>query len=101
MSVNYEQKTAANIEELKERMKIFHDSEDKNLQRILKTSEIDILSLVGENANEDLRTVELIYERSRYVYSDSLEFFYDNFQEQILNISLAYASLEEGEADGS
>lgn len=98
MSVDYEQKTAANIEELKERMKIFHDSEDKNLQRVLNTSEIDVLSLVGENANEDLRTVELIYERSRYVYSDSLEFFYDNFQEPILNLSLEYAKV--GDEDG-
>lgn len=99
MSVNYEKKTAANIEELKERMKIFHDSEDYNLQRILDTSEKDVLSLVGEDAKNDLRTIELIYERSRYVYYDSLEFFYDNFQEQILNISLAYADLG-GDDDG-
>lgn len=98
MSVNYEKKTAANIEELKERMKIFHDSEDYNLQRILDTSEKDVLSLVGEDAKNDLRTIELIYERSRYVYYDSLEFFYDNFQEPILNLSLEYAS--GGDADG-
>lgn len=93
MSVNYEQKTVADLRELKERMKIFHKSEDDNLQRILVTSEIDVLSLVGENANKDLRIIELIYERSRYVYSDSLEFFYDNFQEQILNLSLQYADV--------
>lgn len=89
-----------NLIGLKNRMKIFHDSEDENLQRILDTSEKDVLSLVGEDAINDLRTIELIYERSRYVYYDSLEFFYDNFQEQILNISLAYADLGgENDAD--
>lgn len=87
------------LDDFKKRMKIFHDSEDDNLQRILDTSEKDVLSLVGEEAKNDLRTIELIYERSRYVYYDSLEFFYDNFQEQILNISLGYADLG-GDDDG-
>lgn len=84
----------------KKRMKIFHDSEDENLMRILKTSQVDVLSLVGDDAIDDERTIELIYERSRYVYYDSLEFFYDNFQEQILNLSLQYYELEEGGSNG-
>lgn len=89
------------VGELKQRLKIFHDSEDVYLERILKASEADVLSLVGKEAKNDLRTIELIYERSRYVYNGSLEFFYDNFQEQILNISLNYSGLEVGEMDGN
>lgn len=74
----------------KRRMKIFHDSEDKELSIILNDSEEDVLRLIGENGKDDRRTKELIIERSRYVYNDSLEFFYDNFQQRILDISLDY-----------
>ena len=87
------------LNRFKQRMKIFHKSEDDILRQILETSKQDVLALVGKAARDDARTIELIYERSRYVYYDSLEFFYDNFQEQILNLSLQYADVG-GEADG-
>lgn len=86
------------LDQFKKDMKIFHDSEDDSLLRSLKASEVDVLSLVGEDAKTDPRTIELIFNRSRYAYYDSLEFFYDNFQEPILNLSLEYAS--GGDADG-
>lgn len=88
------------LDTFKVRMKIFHSSEDDYLTSVLETSELDILSLVGQDAKEDKRTTELIMERSRYVYNDSLEFFYDNFQQRILDISLDYATHLDGDTDG-
>lgn len=88
------------LSKFKRRMKIFHTSEDEYLNDILEPSELDILSLVGEDAKDDKRTIELIIERSRYVYNDSLEFFYDNFQQRIMDISLDYATHLDGDTDG-
>lgn len=82
------------LKQFKDRMKIFHDSEDENLQNILEASELDVIRLVGEGSKEDPRTKELIIERSRYVYHDSLEFFYDNFQQRILDLSLDYMEVD-------
>lgn len=73
----------------KSRMKIFHSSEDELLLYILETSKQDIFNICGEFDLKECSTgLELIFERSRYVYNDSLEFFYDNFQEPILNLSI-------------
>lgn len=75
------------LSEFKKRMHIFHDSEDNNILRILEASVSDIESLGGSMEKEPERTMELVIERSRYVYNDSLEFFYDNFRESIMNLS--------------
>lgn len=85
------------LNKFKGRMKIFHSAEDDYLKDILNTSKMDIHSKVGLAAIEDPRTTELIMERSRYVYNDSLEFFYDNFQQPILDLSLEYATYLDGD----
>lgn len=89
------------LQKFKKRMKIFHSAEDDNLKDILAASKQDILSLVGSTAESDPRTTELIMERSRYVYNDSLEFFYDNFQQHIFDLSLGYAAYLDGDEDDS
>jgi len=72
----------------KERMKIFHDAEDTNLSRMLTSSEKAILDLTDSFDASDSRVEELILERSRYLYNDQVEFFYANFQGEILELSL-------------
>ena len=72
----------------KERMKIFHDAEDANLSRMLTSSEKAILDLTDSFDTSDSRVEELILERSRYLYNDQVEFFFANFQGEILELSL-------------
>lgn len=82
------------LQEFKDRMH-FGDDEDDNLTRILKASEVDLQRVCGDydiNTNESFK--ELIFERSRYVYNDALEYFHQNFLTQINNLSVAKA-LEE------
>lgn len=71
------------VYDFKERMRI-GDYEDDNLKRILEACEQDLLYKCGDY---DIETEyvfrELVFERARYVYNDSLEFFQANFQSQI------------------
>lgn len=76
------------LEAFKERMKIFHNAEDANLSRMLISSEKAILDLTASSDTSDSRVEELILERSRYLYNDQVEFFFANFQGEILELSL-------------
>lgn len=76
------------LQEFKDRMHL-DDDEDNNLTRILKASADDLLKICGEyDINTDERFKELVFERSRYVYNDALEYFYTNFLTQINNLNL-------------
>lgn len=83
------------LEPFKERMRIFHSGEDNNLSRILESSEANILNLVGSQYPTDPRVRELILERARYVYNDQVEFFYENFQGDLMALSLENYKVEE------
>ncbi|WP_411736411.1 hypothetical protein [Paenibacillus sp. M2] len=65
------------------------DEEDGNLLRILKASNDDLVRVCGDY---DIQThevfKELVFERSRYVYNDALEYFNINFLTQINNLML-------------
>lgn len=77
------------LDEFKKRMKISHSSEDEILEAILSSSVEDIKQKCGEfDINNNLRARELVFERSRYVYNDALEFFNDNFTSQITSLAL-------------
>lgn len=82
--------------EFKERMHISHNSEDDNLIRILESSKEYIDSRCGVSADTNQQAKELVLERSRYAYNDSVEYFEDNFLSQIL--SLSFDNYEEGDA---
>lgn len=78
------------LEEFKIRMKLDGNDEDLNLTRILLSSVEDLLIKCGplyeiENSNN---FKELVFERSRYVYNDALEYFDTNFLSQITNLAL-------------
>lgn len=82
------------LTEFKERMRIFHDGEDANLSRMLESSEQAIFQFVG-TTNHNHRVRELILERARYAYNDQVEFFYQNFQGDLMALSLENYKLEE------
>lgn len=92
--------TAEILQEFKDRMHL-EDHEDENLRRILSASVISLKKACGDydiNADEDFK--ELVFERSRYVYNDALEFFDNNFLSRINSLSLAKA-LEESDQDAT
>lgn len=76
------------LAEFKNRMRISHIAEDENLRVILAGSLTAIKDMVGSNDIEDASVKELVLERSRYVYNDSLEYFADNFKDEIARVSL-------------
>lgn len=88
------------LTEFKERMHL-EDHEDDNLRRILSASVIALKKSCGDydvHMDEDFK--ELVFERSRYVYNDALEFFDTNFLSRINSLSLAKA-LEESDPDAA
>ncbi|MBA8761719.1 phage gp6-like head-tail connector protein [Staphylococcus coagulans] len=77
------------VEEMKRRLKIFHTFEDKHIQSLLEQSYEDIKHRCQEfDMEKNKRGSELVYERTRYAYNDSLEFFHDNFLGQITSFAL-------------
>ncbi|VXC08012.1 conserved hypothetical protein [Bacillus sp. 349Y] len=88
------------LPEFKDRMHISHGAEDDNLKRILEASITNLQRLCGSfDVFSDPEAKELVFERSRYVYNDSLEFFENNFLGQILSLSLDKLPSEGGESN--
>jgi len=82
------------LNEFKERMH-FGDNEDKNLRRILSASNKALLRACGDyDIATDESFKELVFERSRYVYNDALEYFNTNFLSEINSLAVDKA-LEE------
>lgn len=75
------------LESFKTYMRIFHSAEDDYLMELLSASELDILALVGGSLS-DREVKELVFNRARYAYTGNLEFFYENFQSRIFDLSL-------------
>ncbi|CEG23130.1 hypothetical protein BN1080_02074 [Planococcus massiliensis] len=90
------------LTEFKERMRL-SDDEDNNLTRILSASEKALIRACGSHhINADETFKELVFERSRYVYNDALEYFNENFSSEINSLSITKAMEEiEGEADAT
>ncbi|MGM0807533.1 MAG: hypothetical protein ACQET8_22770 [Bacillota bacterium] len=71
------------------------DHEDQNLLRILSSSNKELRRICGAYDIETDETFkELVFERSRYVYNDALEYFNVNFLNQINSLGVEKA-LEE------
>lgn len=79
------------LQEFKDRMHL-GDYEDDNLRRILSASNTELKRVCGGyDINNDEAFKELVFERSRYVYNDSLEYFNLNFLSQINSLSIEKA----------
>jgi hypothetical protein len=82
--------TADVLSDFKERLHISHASEDANLTRVLTASARWVERNCGAfdiQTHDEAR--ELVFERSRYAYNDSLEFFEENFLSMIQGLSLS------------
>lgn len=84
------------VEEFKERMHL-GDYEDDNLRRILETSYEDLLEMCGDYTMDDIAFKELVFERSRYVYNDALEYFEENFLTRINTLAMRKVMEHESE----
>lgn len=72
----------------KERMRIFHDMDDDNLSFILQSSQEALDGLLGLDMMSTRSGKELIIERSRFVFNDNLELFYESYKNEIARIAL-------------
>ena len=92
------------LTEFKQRMRL-SDDEDLNLTRILNASEKALIRACGSHdINTEETFKELVFERSRYVYNDALEYFNTNFSSEINSLSISKALEEivsEGETDAT
>ncbi|MEG2253758.1 MAG: phage gp6-like head-tail connector protein [Vagococcus sp.] len=85
------------INEYKARFRIFHSSEDEDIGEQLESSFKIIKTLIGKfDPDEFSEGAELVFERVRYVRNESIEFFNDNFGQEIFDASLVLA----GDSDG-
>ena len=83
--------TSEHVAEMKQRLKLFHSYEDDNIEKLLKQSHADITYRCGSfnmDSDSDVRGAELVYERTRYAYNDSLEFFNENFLTNITSFAI-------------
>jgi len=88
------------LAEFKERMKL-SDDEDGNLTRILKASIEDLIDKCGDyDVYKSERFKELVFERSRYVYNDAIEYFNDNFLTQITTLAISKALSSSSTVEG-
>lgn len=87
------------LDEFKQRMRIFHNSEDANLVLILRGAQATIDRLVGSSSLVRQEIRKLILENARYMYNDQAEFFYDNYQKDIQGLALELYEPEEDEDD--
>ncbi|RIL71522.1 phage head-tail adapter protein [Staphylococcus devriesei] len=72
--------------EFKEYTKISHDMENEHLERLLAMSYSNLATRFGDfDLNSDLNGKNLVFARARYDYEDLLEFFNDNYQDDLLH----------------
>lgn len=75
--------------EFKQYAKISHDTEDEYLKKLLKRSYSNLVSRFGEfDIYENLEGQDLVFARTRYAYEDLLEYFNDNYQDDLINFGL-------------
>lgn len=90
------------VQQLKTKLRIFHSVDDERLDNMIQASELAIASATGYDDDTDPKFIELVLERCRYDYNDSLEFFNANFRSNLLSLSLDnYTPSEDGETDGN
>lgn len=77
------------LRDFKDYTKISHDTEDKFLKTLLLKSYLNIESRFGKfDLYNDLVGQDLVFARTRYAYEDQLEFFNDNYRDDLLNFGL-------------
>lgn len=77
------------LEVFKNRMRIFHNADDTNLNYLLESSQSALERLTGLDDLDIPEFKELIIERARYAYYDQVEYFWDNFKSDIMGLSIS------------
>lgn len=81
--------TDKHVQEFKEDMSIFHKSQDDKFKRNLNSSYKAIQILCGAfEIDDNVLGKELVFERTRYMNNDQLEFFDNNFSTMINDFGL-------------
>lgn len=76
------------LKTFKNRMRIFHNADDANLNYILESSQSALERLTGIDDVDIPEFKMLVIEHARYTYHDQVEFFWDNFKSDIMGLSI-------------
>lgn len=76
------------LKTFKNRMRIFHNADDANLNYILESSQSALERLTGIDDLDIQEFKMLVIEHARYTYQDQVEFFWDNFKSDIMGLSI-------------
>lgn len=81
------------LQELKDYLKITWNDEDSYLQSIITRGEEYLNDLIGVELNfeRDGQPKSLLLDYCRYSYNNAIEYFEENFQQQILRLQLKEA----------
>lgn len=93
--------TEDNLKAFKQHMNIYHSHADERLKGLLESSYLFVKGKCGDfNLSEFNQGTELVYERARYAFHDSLEYFDENFMSMMHNFALNNLPLDkEGDDD--
>lgn len=87
----------ATLADVKAHLHIFHSVEDDYLQSLLKQSQLAVARMTGVSEGDEYD--ELVLNRVRYAYNDSLDEFEERYQSILLGLSTQLLANDEGESD--
>ncbi|WP_271401444.1 phage gp6-like head-tail connector protein [Salinicoccus roseus] len=91
-----EEVSAELLQDFKARMRITHDTEDGNLRWLLSSSYAAVKATCGDfDIATNQEGKELVFERARYAYNDSVEFFEVNFMRRLHAFGISLVVLED------
>lgn len=88
------------VKKFKNRIHIFHSIQDADFDEWITASIQAIQDRTGFTKTDDPRFVELVIERCRYRYNDSLEYFDQNYQGDLLSLSLSNYEADTNQESG-
>lgn len=87
----------ATLADVKAHLHIFHSVEDDYLQSLLKQSQLAVARMTGVSEGDEYD--ELVLNRVRYAYNDSLDEFEERYQSVLLGLSTQLLADDEGESN--
>lgn len=92
--------TDVHVAHFKSLNRIYHSHEDNMIKILLTQSYEFITHKAGPfRMDDEPKGAELVYNRARYAYNDSVEYFDEHFISMVINFSLQNLDLLEGDAD--
>ena len=85
------------LDDVKAHLHIFHSVEDDYLQSLLKQSQLAVARMTGVSEGDEYD--ELVLNRVRYAYNDSLDEFEERYQSVLLGLSTQLLADDEGESN--